>query len=62
MTRQSVRTWRERFSKYRLDGLDDEPRCGAPRKIGEDRIEDIVTRTLETKPKDAIALEHARHG
>jgi transposase len=27
-TRQTVRTWRERFAKYRLDGLDDEPRCG----------------------------------
>jgi transposase len=53
MTRQTVRTWRERFSKYGLDGLDDEPRCGAPRKIGDEKIEDIVTRTLETKPKDA---------
>jgi transposase len=53
VTRQTVRTWRERFAKHRLDGLDDEPRCGAPRKIGDDWIEDIVTRTLETKPKDA---------
>jgi len=26
--------WRERFAKFRLDGLNDEPRCGAPRKIG----------------------------
>ena len=52
-TRQTVRTWRKRFAKHRLDGLDDEPRCGAPRKIGDERIEDIVTRTLETKPKDA---------
>src|SRR5690242_11744111 len=46
-TRQTVRTWRKRFAKHRLDGLDDEPRCGAPRKIGDDRIEEIVTRTLE---------------
>jgi transposase len=53
VTRQTVRTWRGRFVKHRLDGLDDEPRCGAPRKIGDDRIEDIVTKTLETKPKDA---------
>jgi len=52
-TRQTVRTWRERFAKHRLDGLDDEPRCGAPRKIGDDRIEEIVTRTLENKPEDA---------
>lgn len=52
-TRQTVRTWRNRFAKRRLDGLDDEPRCGAPRKIGDDRIEEIVTRTLETTPEDA---------
>ena len=42
-----------RFAKHRQDGLDDEPRCGAPRKIGDDRIEQIITRTLETKPADA---------
>jgi len=49
----TVRLWRERFAKHRLDGLDDEPRCGAPRKIGDDRIEEIITLTLETKPADA---------
>ena len=46
-TRQTVRVWRERFAKRRLHGLDDEPRCGAPRKIGDDRIEAIITKTLE---------------
>jgi transposase len=53
VTRQTVRTWRERFAKHRLDGLDDEPRCGAPRKIGDDRIEAIITKTLEEKPVNA---------
>ncbi len=53
VTRQTVRIWRERFARHRLDGLGDEPRCGAPRKIGDDRIEEIVTRTLEAKPSDA---------
>lgn len=53
VTRQTVRLWRERFAQHRLDGLGDEPRCGAPRKIGDDRIEEIVTRTLEAKPADA---------
>jgi transposase len=53
VTRQTVRTRRERFAKHRLDGLGDEPRCGAPRRIGDDRIEEIVTKTLETKPADA---------
>jgi transposase len=53
VTRQTVRVWRERFAKHRLEGLGDEPRCGAPRKIGDDRIEAIVVKTLETKPTDA---------
>jgi len=53
VTRQTVRTWRERFAKHRLDGLSDEPRCGAPRKIGDDKVEAIVVKTLEEKPKGA---------
>ena len=53
VTRQTVRTWRERFAKHRLDGLCDEPRCGAPRKIGDDQIEAIVVKTLEEKPTGA---------
>jgi transposase len=53
VTRPTVRLWRERFAKHRLDGLHDEPRCGAPRKIGDDRIDEIITRTLETTPADA---------
>src|SRR5258705_8618473 len=42
-----------RFARDRLDGLSDEPRCGAPRKIGDDLIERIVTKTLETQPANA---------
>ena len=53
VTRQTVRTWRERFARHRLDGLGDEPRCGAPRKISDDRIEAIIVKTLEEKPSNA---------
>src|SRR5215470_13036382 len=53
VARDTVRLWRDRFAKHGLDGLDDEPRCGAPRKIGDDRIEEIITMTLEAKPADA---------
>jgi len=31
-----------------MEGLFDAPRSGAPRRIGDDRIEEIVKRTLET--------------
>jgi transposase len=36
-----------------LEGLLDEPRPGAPRKISDDAVERVVTATLETTPKGA---------
>src|SRR5437868_6020512 len=42
-----VGKWRRRFIRDRLDGLLDEPRSGAPRKISDDQVEQLVTRTLE---------------
>jgi len=53
ISRLTVGTWRRRFADKRLDGLDDEPRPGAPRKIGDDKIAEVVTRTLETMPENA---------
>ncbi len=53
ISRLTVGTWRRRFADQRLDGLDDEPRPGAPRKIGDDKITEVVTRTLETIPENA---------
>jgi transposase len=50
---QTVGRWRSRFIAKRLDGLLDEPKPGAPRKIGDDVVESIVTRTLESTPKGA---------
>src|SRR4029077_2437493 len=35
------------------DGLADEPRPGAPRKITDADVERVVTRTLETRPESA---------
>jgi transposase len=49
----TVGKWRKRFLEHRLDGLGDEPRPGAPRKITDAIVEAVVTRTLETKPKAA---------
>lgn len=47
----TVGKWRERFVQQRVDGLYDEPRPGAPRVIGDDKIEQVVTRTLESTPR-----------
>ncbi len=53
VTPQTVGKWRARFVQQRLAGLFDEPRPGAPRRITDAQIEDVVTRTLETKPRGA---------
>ena len=45
--------WRRRFANDRLDGLHDSPRPGAPRSIGDDQIEEVIVRTLESTPKGA---------
>ena len=37
----------------RLDGLLDEPRPGAPRRIGDDVVEAVIAKTLQEKPRDA---------
>jgi len=48
----TVGKWRARLVAARLAGLIDEPRPGAPRKLGDAEVEALVTRTLETKPKE----------
>jgi len=49
----TVGKWRQRFVEDRLGGLVDEPRPGTPRKISDARIEEVLTRTLESKPEAA---------
>lgn len=48
--RQTVRKWRRRFIEKRVAGLYDEPRPGAPRVIGDDAVEKLIVKTLETTP------------
>ena len=53
VTRQTVGRWRRRFLAQRLDGLVDEPRSGAPRRITDAMVERVLTTTLESTPRDA---------
>ena len=49
----TVRRWRNRFVVDRLDGLLDEPRPGRPRVVGDEKIAELITATLESTPSDA---------
>jgi transposase len=53
VTRQTVGRWRSRFVRKRLNGLLDEPRPGAPRKIMDADVERVLRLTLESTPRDA---------
>ena len=46
-----VGKWRARFLQARLEGLYDEPRPGAPRKVSDAEVEKVVIRTLESTPR-----------
>lgn len=53
ITHNTVRKWRTRFLEQGIGGLLDEPRSGAPRSIGDDAVEAVITKTLESTPRDA---------
>jgi transposase len=46
-----VNKWRSRFLKRRLEGLYDEPRPGAPRKVSDAQVEQVVIQTWESTPR-----------
>jgi transposase len=48
--RATVGQWRNRFAAGRLAGLVDAPRSGAPRRIDDAKVEEVVTETLEGRP------------
>jgi transposase len=62
VSRPTVGKWRSRFVERRLQGLADEDRPGAPRKITDEQVEQVeqvVVETLESTPKDATHWSRA---
>lgn len=53
MTAATVGYWRRRFHKDRLAGLHDEQRPGRPRVHDDERIAELIRKTLDTKPENA---------
>jgi transposase len=51
MSPVTVCKWRGRFIRERLGGLYDEPRPGAPRRISDADVEQVIVRTLEETPR-----------
>ena len=53
VTVQTVCKWRQRFVAYRISGLLDQPRSGAPRSISDALVEAVLAKTLHEHPPDA---------
>src|SRR5450432_4354682 len=51
LTNATVGKWRRRFVEQGVAGLHDELRSGRPRPISDERVAQLVRKTLETKPK-----------
>jgi transposase len=53
VSRNTAAMWRSRFAEHRLDGLVDEPRPGRPRTISDEQVDAVITKTLESEPRNA---------
>ena len=49
----TVCKWRKRFCSQRLLGLSELPRSGAPRRVSDDQIAEVIRLTLESAPPKA---------
>lgn len=53
VTPKTVGKWRARFTQQRLDGLAEEPRPGAPRRVTDDVTGRVLAKTLQERPTNA---------
>ena len=55
---QTVGLWRTRYAQYGMEGLEDEPKSGRPKRIGQDKVAEIVATTLT--PPEGVTHWSAR--
>ena len=55
---QTICLWRKRYAEYGIEGLEDQPKPGRPRKIGQDKVSEIVATTLT--PPEGVTHWSAR--
>ena len=53
LSRASVGKWRKRFSEKGLEGLHDELRPGRPRSVSDEKVAELIHKTLKTQPEGA---------
>lgn len=51
LSRASVGKWRQRFLHNGLEGLHDEMRSGRPRSISDEKVAELIQKTLNSKPE-----------
>ena len=52
MANATVGKWRRRFVEHGVTGLHDELRPGRPRSMSDERVAQLVAKTLQTRPKE----------
>ncbi len=53
LSRASVGKWRKRYSEKGLEGLHDELRPGRPRSVSDEKVAELIHKTLKTQPEGA---------
>lgn len=53
VTAETVSKWCKRFKQFRIEGLTDAPRTGRPRTIDDDKVTEVIEKTLQSKPSKA---------
>lgn len=53
VTAETVSKWRKRFEQFRVAGLTDAPRSGRPRSIDDEKVAEVINKTLQSKPANA---------